>query len=205
MRLLYARILLTSLLAAAVAACGTSQPTKYYLLSAGAADTPALSPRQELTIGVGPIILPPYLERREMVSRTSSNELNVAVYHQWGESLGDNVSRVIANELARILATERIISLPLKRSLRKALQIDYQVTVAINQFERNAQGVVVLDARWAILDNDRKELMLQRAVYTQAPLGSDYASQAAAQSRLLGRLNGTIASEIVKLAATAAP
>ena len=93
----------------------------------------------------------------------------------------------------------------MKRSLRKALVIDYQATIVIDQFEKDAQGVVVLVARWAILDNDRKELVLQRSVFTESPVSSDHAGQAAAQSKVLGRLNEAIAAAIEKLIATSAP
>jgi uncharacterized lipoprotein YmbA len=199
MRWLYVKTLCSILFLAALSACGTSQPTKYYLLSAGAPDTARLSTQRELTIGVGPIILPPYLDRREMVSRSSSNELNVAIYHQWAEPLQENFSRVIGEDLGRRLATDRIVRLPLKRSLRKALVIDYQVAIAVRKFEKEADGSVVLNARWTIMDNDKQELVLRRSEYTQVPAAEDYAAQAAAQSQVLGRLSEEIAAAVLQL------
>ena len=199
MRLLDVKTLCLILFLAALSACGTSQPTKYYLLSAGAPDTARLSTQRELTIGVGPIILPPYLDRREMVSRSSSNELNVAVYHEWAEPLQENLSRVIGEDLGRRLATDRIIRLPVKRSLRKVLVMDYQVTIAVRSFEKGPDGSVVLNARWAILDNDKHELLLRRSEYAQVPPSDDYAAQAAAQSQVLGRLSEEIAAAVLEL------
>jgi uncharacterized lipoprotein YmbA len=199
MRWLYVKTLCLILFLAALSACGTSQPTKYYLLSAGAPETARLSTQRELTIGVGPIILPPYLDRREMVSRSSSNELNVAIYHQWAEPLQENFSRVIGEDLGRRLATDRIVRLPLKRSLRKALVIDYQVAIAVRKFEKEADGSVVLNAGWTILDNDKQELVLRRSEYTQMPAAEDYAAQAAAQSQVLGRLSEEIAAAVLQL------
>ncbi|UCE77213.1 MAG: membrane integrity-associated transporter subunit PqiC [Gammaproteobacteria bacterium] len=199
MRLLDVKTLCLILFLAALSACGTSQPTKYYLLSAGAPDTARLSTQRELTIGVGPIILPPYLDRREMVSRSSSNELNVAIYHQWAEPLRENFSRVIGEDLGRRLATDRIVRLPLKRSLRKVLVIDYQVAIAVRSFEKAPDGSVVLNARWTILDNDKQELVLRRSEYTQMPASADYAAQAAAQSQVLGRLSEEIAAAVLEL------
>ena len=199
MLLRYPKILFVIFLVTGLAACGTSQPTKYYLLSASAPDTARASTQRELTIGVGPVILPPYLERREMVSRTSSNELHVAVYHQWGEALQENVSRVVREDLARRLGTDRIVRFPMKRSLRKALMIDYQVTVVVQKFEKTPDGSVVLNARWAILDNDKNELLLRRSEYNQVPAADGYATQAAAQSEVLSRLNEEIATAILEL------
>lgn len=199
MRFSYLRILCLIIGVVTLSACGTSQPTKYYLLSAGAPDTARLPAQRELTIGVGPIILPPYLDRREMVSRSSSNELNVAIYHQWAEPLQENFSRVIGEDLGRRLATDRIVRLPLKRSLRKSVVIDYQVAIAVRRFEKAPDGSVVLNARWTILDNDKHELLLRRSDYTQVPAAEDYAAQAAAQSQVLGRLSEEIAVAIMGL------
>jgi uncharacterized lipoprotein YmbA len=182
-----------------LAACGTSQPTRYYLLSPGAAYGDAAGPQRELTIGIGPIILAPYLDRRELVSRSSENELVVAIYDQWGEPLVENFSRVVSEDLGRRLNTDRMVRLPMKRSLRKALTIDYQVTITVNRFEKAPDGRVVLDARWAILDNDKQELQLKRSRYAEVPDGGDYAAQAAAQSAVLARLNAEIAEAILQL------
>ena len=199
MRLLYLTRLCLVLQMAVLAGCGTSQPTRYYLLSAGAPDAAGVSVRPELTIGVGPVILPPYLDRRELVSRAGSNELNVAVYDQWAEPLEENFGRVVREDLGQRLATDRIIRLPLKRSLRSALVMDYQVAIAVRQFEKTPDGSVVLIARWIVMDNDKNELALRRSRYSQTPAGDDYAAQAAAQSQVLGQLSEEIAATIIEL------
>jgi uncharacterized lipoprotein YmbA len=106
---------------------------------------------------------------------------------------------VIGEDLGARLATDRIIRLPVKRSLRRALELDYQVTVAFRTFEKLADGSVVLNARWAILDNDKNTLVLRRSGYRQTPTADDFGAQAAAQSLLLGRLSEEIAAAISAL------
>ena len=199
MQLVHLRRLCLVVLMAAVAGCGTSQPTRYYLLSASAPASAHIAAQAELTIGVGPVLMPPYLDRRELVSRTGSNELSVAVYDQWAEPLEENFSRVVREDLGQRLATDRIIRLPLKRSLRSALVMDYQVAIAVRQFEKTPDGSVVLIVRWIIMDNDKNELVLRRSQYRQTPAGDDYAAQAAAQSQVLGRLGEDIAAAILEL------
>jgi uncharacterized lipoprotein YmbA len=113
--------------------------------------------------------------------------------------LHENFSRVIGEDLGRRLGTDRIVRLPLKRSLRKALAIDYQVAIAVRKFEKEPDGSVVLNARWTILDNDKHELVLRRSEYTQMPATADYAAQAAAQSQVLGRLSEEIAAAVLAL------
>lgn len=177
-------------------ACGTSQPTKYYLLSPSEPDTVPAGSRRELVIGVGPVSLPSYLNRREMVSRTGSNELDVAAFHQWAEPLQESLIRVVSEDLGRRLGTENVIQLPVKRSIRSALPIDYQVVIGVERFEKMPNGEAVLDARWIILGHDKSVLLLRRSEYKQMPAADTYAAQAAAQSRLLSQLGEEIAAAI---------
>lgn len=199
MRLSHIRTPVLAMLLGAMVACGTSQPTRYYLLSASAAPTPRVSMPNDIRVGVGPIALPSYLDRRELITRSGSNELNVAVYDQWGEPLRENISRVIEEDMARRLGTDGILRLPIKRSLRKTLTVDYQVTIAVATFEKTAGGSVVLNARWGILDNDKKELLRRRSEYREVPAADSYGAQVAAQSIVLGRLTEEIATAILDL------
>jgi len=153
---------------------------------------------QDLVIGVGPIIMPEYLDRRQIVTRDKANELKVSTYHQWGEPLDQNLSRVVSENMGVMIPSDRIILLPVKRSIRKALTLDYQVTIAISKFERDTNGEVVLNTRWALLDNDKEELTLRRSVYRDMPKSTDYADLAASQSRLLIQLSREIADTITE-------
>jgi len=176
--------------------CGTSRPTKYYLLSPVSVVGQTHPLEQNLVVGVGPIILPEYLDRRQIVTRSKANELDVAVYHQWGEPLVQNFSRVIRENLAVMVPTDRIVMLPIKRSIRKALSLDYQVTMSISQFERDTNGEVVLNARWGLLTDEKEELILRRSIYKEMPESNDYGDLAAAQSRVLIQLSREIAETI---------
>jgi uncharacterized lipoprotein YmbA len=180
-------------------ACGTSQPTRYYLLTSSEPESAPAASTQPLTIGLGPVSLPGYLDRPEIVSRSAANELTVAVYNEWGEPLTANVTRVLSDNLAHRLNTDRIVLLPLRRSLRSALGLAYQVAIDFSQFERIADGTVRLKARWVILDADKNELVLRRAEYVQPTSAEGYAAQAAAQSQALERLGEEIAAAILDL------
>lgn len=200
LRVLRMKTVILVLLFTTLSACGASQPTRYYLLTDIKSQIQSTPQSTELTIGVGPVIVPSYLERRELVSRDNSNKLNVAVYHEWAEPFQENVNRIIGENLARRLGTHRIYHLPVKRSLRHSLTIDYQLAVDFNTFEKQAEGEVVLNARWTILDSDKNELIIRQSEYSQMPPGDDYTSQVATQSQLLGRLSDEIAETVVKLA-----
>lgn len=102
----------------------------------------------------------------------------------------------MSENIATMLPTDRMILLPVKRSIRKALTLDYQVIISVSKFEKDANGDVVLNARWALLTNDKKELTLRRSVYKDMSKAVDFAELAASQSRLLAQFSREITESI---------
>jgi len=52
--------------------------------------------------GVGPVTLPPYLDRSQIVMSDRANELNLAEFDQWAESLQTNFTRVLGENLVAV-------------------------------------------------------------------------------------------------------
>jgi len=197
MRKLRTRFLLIALLLPALAACGSSKPTRLYTLTPSA-DRAAAAPGRGIGVGVGPVSLPKYLDRPQLMTRTAANSLAQADLDQWGGELNDNVTRVIALDLANLLGTDRVSLYPWK----DRTPVDYQVTVDIMKFEQDTDGAAVLDAFWSLVnpDND-KVLLMRRSSYrdTGAPAasaGGNYDAIAAAMSRNLDALCRDIAQAI---------
>src|SRR6266498_1510380 len=77
--------------------CLGTPPTRFYLLPALTdVSSPAAMGERTLTIGVGPVTLPPYLDRLQIVTRASQAQLHLAEFDQWAASLQDTVARVLA-------------------------------------------------------------------------------------------------------------
>ncbi len=180
-----------------LAACAGTQPSRFYTLSslpdAGAAAPSAAS--SDLAVGVGPISLPNYLDRPEVVRRATANEFQLAEFDRWGEPLGDVFPRVMAENLSVLLVTDRVFLLP----RRRATTIDYQVEVQVTRFDADVGGPAVLAARWEIFDNDGKSLVLDRSTFTETVDGEDYGAVATAMSRTVAALSREIASAITSL------
>ena len=178
--------------ALAASGCATTEPSSFYTLSslrdtAGAAESgPA--------IGVGPITLPQYVDRPQIVTRSSPNRLELAEFHKWAEPLQDIVSRVVADNLAVLVPTDRIVILPRRRSL----PLDYQVEINVIQFDTSAQGETVLAARWTLFGKDGKKLLLsaESTISDSTATPGDYESVAAAMSQALRDLSREIAQAI---------
>ena len=84
---------------------GTQQTTKFYVLHSlysAQEDTQTPKVKSDLVVGVGPVQLPQYVNRPQIVTRTGRNELEVAPFARWGEPLEENYSRVLAENLTTI-------------------------------------------------------------------------------------------------------
>src|SRR5215510_6709686 len=76
-----------------------SMPSRFYILNTLPAQVPAAAAERGPVIGVGPITMPKYLDRPEIVTRASQNQLTFGQFDRWAEPLQDNVFRVLAENL----------------------------------------------------------------------------------------------------------
>jgi len=188
-----------------LASCAVSDPTQYYTLgqpAAGSAESgaSASTPRSSAAgtgavgIGVGPMIMPGYLDRIQIVTRSSADQVEIAMYHRWAEPLEDGIARVLAGEIGARVPTERIVMFPWRGVVARVIQ--YQVVVAVLRFDGRLGGDVTLDTRWRILGKDGDELALRRSTVIEAAAGPGFEPMVAAMTRALVTLGQQIAAEI---------
>jgi uncharacterized lipoprotein YmbA len=170
--------------------------TRFFVLMPvqdGAASIPGRSgASQPLTIGLGPITIPAYMNRPEVVTRMSNSELKVSDTDRWGEHLDTNVAHVLASDLGGQLGTQQIISYPwpVKNP------VDYAVSVAFQRFERTADDHVVIDANWTVKNGADEKIIQTGTTSINDPSGPDNASAAQALSRGLAQVSREIAQVI---------
>jgi uncharacterized lipoprotein YmbA len=151
----------------------------------------ALSPG--IAIGVGPIKLPEHLDRPQIMTRTSSNELELAEFDRWAGSLQDDFSRVLAENLSILLSTDRVSVYP----WRKSVPIEYRVVVDVTLFDGTLGERASLIARWTVFrGRDKKVLFMQTSRISEPSGAQGYGAMVAAQSRALGHLSREIAKAI---------
>jgi uncharacterized lipoprotein YmbA len=180
--------------------CATSQPSRFYLLSplpevkSAPAETAGTPPG--VVLGVGPIRLPQYLDRPEIVTRQSDNTLKLGEFDRWAEPLTDNFSRVMAENLSALLDTDRVALYPWPRSAA----VDYQVTLDVLQLDAQPSGEVVLRAFWSILRGEGEQLLLTtQSNFVEPARNGSYEDLVAAQSRVIGQLSQKIAGTLREL------
>ncbi len=189
-------LIILSVLLMGFSGCATTQSTRFYLLSSlPQPQTPATGQGEKtnLTLGIGPINIPEYLQRPQIVTRSSRNALELAEFHNWAEQLKSNIAQVVAENLSILLATDQVelYPWPLQSS------IDYQVIINVIQFDRNPAGKAVLLAHWSLTDGrGQPVLMGETSHITVQPKGRDYESLVGALSKALADLSREIAGAI---------
>ncbi len=175
--------------------CGSTAPSRFYLLDPLGASEVAMGAPKGLSIGVGPINLPPYLGRPQIVTRDGGPEIDIAEYDRWAEPLAENVVRVLADNLSRLTGTDHIALFP----WRGALPLNYRVAADVTRFDGELGGDAVLSARWALRGESETEFLLVKTTSLKERVeGGTYEALVAAQSKLLGKFSEEIAAAIKK-------
>ena len=174
-------------------------PVQFYLLNAdsGIADTvsvPAAS--QDPVIGLGPIRIPEYLNRPQMIVAIADNQYRLFENHRWAEPLDQNISLALFKALPRQLGTDRIVRFPW--SQRQVL--DYQIGIDILEFNLDASGQSRLIAQWFIKRKD-KPAIDKRSTYQFPASTTDHALMVKAQSQCLTKLGEEISGALRQLMA----
>lgn len=163
-------------------------PTRFYVLTANA-DSPR--PKGSLSIGLGPIVMPGYLQQPGLATRVGP-EVRYASADRWAERLPALFGRVLGQELsARVGA--RIVPYPWHR----AAPVDLVVRVEVTSFEANAAGNATLDACWTIRGSRAEPVCREGCSSIMEAVDEPGArAQVAALSRTIGELAQRIANAI---------
>jgi uncharacterized protein len=189
--------------AAVAAGCSVLAPqpdrSQFVMLTSIAGGGPAASvsyivdPR--LSIAVGPVDLPGYLRRPEVVTRDTSNRVRLSEDKLWAEPLGSNFQRVLAENLSQLLGTQRVMLFPWYATSRP----EFQVAVQVERFDTTSDGRSELTARWVIRDGrSGKDLFATKSNVTGIVSKGDTGG-AEALSRDLGAFSREIAARIAEL------
>lgn len=189
-------VALGALLMALGGCAGTTAPSRFYVLSSlpsSGKEVQVVADESCITIGIGPVEVAQYLDRPQIVTRISPNELKLAEFDKWAEPLKDNFSRVLAENLSNLLCAKAIAVFP----WRGSTPIDYQVEVEVLRLDGVLGNSATLVARWRIFRGERTEMLLSRKSSFSEPVKSqDYEAFVSAQSRTIAALSREIAAEI---------
>ncbi len=192
-RVLAIILTLSSLL---LAGCAKSKPARFYMLTSGVglqAGAPPAPGEKGISLTVRPIEFPEYLNRPQIVTRTSPNRIELAEFHRWAEPLGQSFARALTGNLSALLSTERVVLLP----WRGGGPADHRITMDVIRFDGTPGGEVSLIARWTLLGPDGNELTPpRRSRITASTRQTGYEGVAEAMSEAVGELSREIVAAI---------
>lgn len=177
-----------------LAGCGSSPPVHFYMLSAETGSRESAPSGGDVRIAVGPASIPEAVDRPQFVLQNGRNRVTFIEEHRWAESLKNQISRVIADNLGSLLATEYVWAYP----QTPAGPLDYRVLVDIHRFDSTPGQTVLIDALWSVkrLGQSDASIKVGRSTVQQPVSGQGYEALAEAFSRGLAAISRDIKNVI---------
>ncbi|MEO6970635.1 MAG: PqiC family protein [Chthoniobacterales bacterium] len=184
------RFLFSFCLLSLLTGCGGTG-ANYYRLNAAAA-APTGGANSGLSVAIGPVSLPSYIDRAEIVFASGPNEFQIPIDALWTGSLRDNISRTVATDLGQVLGSREV-----RAGLDPGFKPRYRVALDIRQFHGISGQEAVLDLNWRIQSGASGETISRHAGNFREPIiGDGYAALVAAESRLLEQCAAAMARSL---------
>ena len=180
------------LVAAVTAGCGPSATARFYTLDPTA--KPDGAPPVHYAIAVGPVSIPPSVDRAQFVVQVAPNRVAVDEFNRWASPLDDGVGRAIAGDLAVLLGSSEVAVAPVSGFVPT-----HRVTVDVQRFESVPGESVLVEALWSVRPMAGGEIRTGRTVAPEPVQGKTYDALAAAHSRALAKVSADIAVAIRQL------
>ncbi|BDG02346.1 PqiC family protein [Anaeromyxobacter oryzae] len=179
-------------LLALVAGCLSLGPrpdrTRYYILEPEAGSASPTRPAVPV-LGVGPVRLPAYLDRREIVTRAGPARLELTTIDRWAAPLDVLFTSVLGEDLRAAAPAREVLAWPWTASAAP----EWSVSVDVLRFDGEPDGTAVLEARWIL----RRHGALAHQGVTIARerrTAPELAATVVALSRAIGALSRDIAA-----------
>lgn len=176
----------------------TSPTPKFYMLSAINKDqvTKILKISPNVIIGIGPVKIPEYLNRPQIVTINKDKLLQFAQFDRWGESLDLGLARLVREDLVLMLPAAKLTLYPWNPNTAVKYQVTLEVVLLDSEIDKDMHFVV----QWSIIDQqDMKTLLIKRSEFRTAISPQNYAGLVNTLSTNCSSLSDQIAQAITSL------
>ena len=150
----------------------------------------------DVVIGVGPVKIPGYQDRPQIVTQDKEKMLKFAQFDRWGEALDLGMARLIGENLAVMLPEAKVTLYPWNSSI----PVKYQVVVEIVQLDSELDKDLFLVAQWMIIDaQNSKTVIIKRSEFRQPVIPKNYSGLAKTLSLACSSLSSEIAESLAML------
>lgn len=148
---------------------------------------------QDVVIVVGPVKIPGYQSRPQIVTQNKDNMLTFAEFDRWGESLDTALERIILENLTVMLPTATLGMFP----CNFAIPVKYQVIADVTQLQSRLDKDLLFVADWSIIDAKKNAMLLtKRSQFRQAINPHTYSGLTKALSAVCASLSSEIAEAL---------
>lgn len=172
--------------------CSTATP-HYYTLDATAVPDGAAPARG--VVLVGPVTVPPTVDQPQFVTDAGGNQVHIDEFNRWADPLSDNIARVVAQNLSKLLGTPDVTTSPMPD-----LVPNYLVAIQVQKFQSVPGQGTMLEALWTINDVPNKVTRSGHTMASETVQDDSFSALAAAHSRALAKLSDDIAGAVRLLA-----
>jgi len=148
-------------------------------------------------IGIGPIELPGHLNRPQIVTGTSQNEVLLNKNDQWATNLRDNFSNVLAENISVLLPSDQVLIYPWDETVVTR----YQVKVRVKRFEGDKGEKSILEAEWTLSGPGGNNIFIKKiSTFQEPPSNPNFGATVSAMSENIIKLSREISSALRKIA-----
>lgn len=148
-------------------------------------------------IGIGPVKVPEYQNRPQIVTQDTNNLLTFAQFDRWGEPLEIALSRLVSANLSVLLPGATLEMSP----WNLAVPVKYQVIMDVVRLESRLDQDLALTVQWSVVDLENKKTMLtKRSEFSKPIEPHSYFGLVKTLSMECASLSGEIARTISSLA-----
>ncbi len=185
-------LVLTAIAASSCRLPRASQTPRHWMLAPIEGNRPVSE--IERSVGVGPVEFPAYLDGRSVVRRTGTNELHVAKFELWGQSLRENFTRVLGRNLEILAPGVAAVSFPWKGPRQN---LAYRLVLNVDRFDAGPDDQVALDAVWILRRGESAAWVAGGRAAIRVPVeGEGYPALVAAMSQAVGTMSREIAPHL---------
>ncbi len=176
-----------------LAGCGTSVPVRYFNLEPIDYGMTS-SAEQRHIVGLGPLDLPGYLARPQIVTRGTNAEIIINDFRRWAEPVDESMHRIVAANVEGLVEDVTVVSYP----YHTMAQPEFRIYGDVVRFDADVTGEAVLVVQWGIAAADRTVVAPpQRARYVaQASNPTDTGAVVIALNAVIAEFSRDIATHI---------
>ena len=149
-----------------------------------------------IIVAVGPVVIPEYIDRPQIVTKNKNGTFNFAQFDRWTEPLDSSLTRLINDDLTILLPAASFQLFPCSL----AIPLDYQVIMDVTRLDSELDKDMTFIVQWSVIDaKNRKLLFTKRSQFTKPINPHNYFGVTKALSDACVSLSREIAENLVNI------